>query len=101
MLPVVAAGFNVIDLSFQTDRAPLTRLGRTFIRGADLFREHQPSVVFGKRYDFIPRGAWLCQLLPPDAGLVLSSQRLPSVVCITVPLVNGVLTFPARQRRPV
>ncbi len=87
------AGFNLVNVTFQTDRAPLTRLRRKFFRApyanlipaeffsrvADSTREHQPAFVFCNLYELIPYGAQLRQLLPPGAKLVLLSHGLASV----------------------
>lgn len=90
---LAAAGFNLVNVTFLTDRAPLTRLRRKFFRApyansvpveffaqvAQAVREQQPEFVFCNLYDFVPHGARLRQLLPPGTKLVLLSHGLASV----------------------
>ena len=88
-----AAGFELTDVTFATDRALRTRLRRKlrpapyanlipeefFSRVAAVVREEKPEFVFCNLYNFVPFGPRLRKELPPETKLVLLSHGLASV----------------------
>ena len=88
-----AAGFDLLDCLFETDRSWTTRVRRWawrrpyanviprtyFDHVADVAREHRPAWVFCNLYNFVPFGGILRQRIGEGVRLVLLSHGLASV----------------------
>ena len=88
-----SAGFDLLDVTFDTDRTWRTRLRRKFrpepyanlipqdfLARVDVaLREHNPSFVFCNLYNFIPLGPVLREMMPKTTKLVILSHGLASV----------------------
>jgi hypothetical protein len=90
---LTAAGFNLVDVSYETDRSPSTRLRRRFRPAPytnlipssffdqvkEAVRKIQPAFVFCNPSDFVSMGSHLRALVPAGTRVVFLSAGLASV----------------------
>jgi glycosyltransferase involved in cell wall biosynthesis len=91
-----AAGFELVDVTFDTDRSFMTRLRRKlrpavyanlvpanyFTQVAEAINEQQPSIIFCNTYDLVPFARRLKNQVSSQTRLVLLSHGLASVDAI-------------------